>query len=262
MDWHTVARHLDYGYGRCGSALGPPCSVYRYTAASNGDFIQTSNLVQNNVRCFRRINNTKTDQESPTHSFGTLFYQMDVDATFWEVGDVFVENDIFYGQGGTEVDFSTDQFEAYCLAFHGPVKKIIGARVDRTAYIYRPLSGPDSSGFFGPTIGDNVAPLVCTAGVWAIGTTGSTASKVPVGIMAMPRDRDAAYPPKVPGDTGQTMYFVYVPPLNGFNPREGDRIITDGTAATGVRYVVKHPYQQQAGASGSQLMCSRTIGQD
>ena len=78
--------------------------------------------------------------------------------------------------------------------------------------------------------------------------------------MAMPRDRDAALPPKVPGDTGQTVYFVYIPPLQGFNPREGDRIILDGDASTGTRYVVRHPYQQQAGMVGSQLMCNRMIG--
>lgn len=263
MDWHTVARHIDAGYGSCGRAIGPPCSVYRYTGASTGDFIQTGNLVQNNVRVYRTISVTKSDQESPTHSFGTLFYQLYVDATFWEVGDIFVENDPFYGQGGTEVEFTTDQFEAYCLAFHGPSKVIIGARVDRNAYIYRPLSGPDNTGFFDPTIGENVSPLICTDGVWGItGTQSGTPSKVPVGIMAMPRDRDAAFPPKVPGDTGQTVYFCYVPPLNGFNPREGDRIITDGDATTGVRYIVKHPYQQQAGISGSQLMCNRLIGQD
>ena len=137
MDWHTVARHIDYGRGRAGSSLGPPCSVYR--CASSGDYIQTANRVQNNVRSFRRINSTRTDQESPGHSFGTLFYEILVDATFWELGDVFVENDPFYGQGSTEVEFTTDQFEAYCLAFHGPVKKVMAARVDRNAFIYRPI---------------------------------------------------------------------------------------------------------------------------
>jgi hypothetical protein len=227
---------------------------------NSGDYIQSANLLASNIRSFRRINSTKTDQESPAHSFGTLFYEILVDATFYELGDVFVENDPFYGQGGTEVEFTTDQFEAYCLAFHGPVKKVIAARIDRNAFIYRPAQGPDATGYYSPTINANVQPLICTAGIWGLGTVGAQAAKVPVGVMAMPRDRDAAFPPKVPGDTGQTVYFIYVPPLNGFNPREGDRVILDGTATTGTRYVVRHPYQQQAGAVGSQLMCNRLVG--
>ncbi len=254
MDWHTVARNKDYGIGQAGRAIGPPCSVYR--ATGSGDFIQSGNLLQAGLNIFRRISTSKADQESPTHSFGTMFYELLFDATFFQVGDVVVENDPFYGAGGTEVDYATVQFEAYCLAYHGPIKTVMGARIDRTAQIFRPIEAPDSTNYFSPTIGENVAPLVCTSGVWGLGSKGDTPSRVPVGMMAMPRDRDTVFR-GAPGDTGLTIWFCYVPPLNGFNPREGDRILIDSG-----RYVVKHPYQQQAGLVGSQLMVSREIGND
>jgi hypothetical protein len=119
--------------------------------------------------------------------------------------------------------------------------------------IYRPTTSPDANGWLSPTIGQNVQPVVCTNGVFSLGAVGAAACNIPVGMMAMPRDRDTVFK-GAPGDTGASLWFCYVPPLSGFNPRPGDRIVTSAG-----RYVVKHPYQQQAGIVGSQLLCALEI---
>jgi hypothetical protein len=247
-NWHYVARLRDFGIGVAGRQLGPPCSIYRPIVT--GDWIQGGNLVVSNYYAWRRISVSKADQESPAHTFGTLFFELIVDLTNFFVGDLFIENDPFYGTGGTAVDFTTVQFPAHCVASHAPNKTPIGARIDRTALFYRPVTGTDTNGFFSPTLNQNVQPIICTSGVFSLGTVGSAACRIPVGMMAMPRDRDTVYK-GAPGDTGVSVWFCYVPPLNGFNPRPGDRIVTSAG-----RYVVKHPYQQQVGIVGSQLMCS------
>ena len=262
MDYVAVQRHIDYGRGRAGLVLGPPCSVYRVGGAGggSGNYLDPANLVQTNVRVSRRIVTSRAALESPPRSMGSLFYELLLDATNWLTGDVFVENDPVYGAGDTEVDYSTTQFEGYCLAYHGPIKKTIGARIDRVGLIYRPLETPDASGYWSPTLPPGqVAPLVLMGGSFSFGPPTAPASQIPMGLMSMPRTFKAAFR-DIPGDTRSTQWFCYLPPLPGYVPRSGDRIVNDSdTFASGSRYVVIHPYEQEAGLQGSQLVLEREI---
>jgi hypothetical protein len=262
VDYRTVMRHIDYGRGKAGTVLGPPCSVYRMVpGTSTGNYLDTANRIATNIRSYRKITTKTSDLESPTRSMGTLFYEQYVDGEFYLTGDVFVENDPFYGSGATEVDYTTTQFEAYCLAFHGPQKKMIAARIDRVGLIYRPSETPDDTGFWSPTLpSGQMQPLVpAVAGAFSFGAVGATAAYIPMGLMSMARTFREAFR-DIPGDTRSTQWFCYLPPLDGYTPRAGDRIINNSNDfTTASRYVVLHPYEQEAGIQGSQLVLEREV---
>lgn len=260
MNYRHVTRHIDRGRGKAGHVLGPPCSVYRIGATASGNYLDAAQRIETGLHVMRRITTDSKQLEAPTRSMGTLFYELLVDATNWLTGDVFVENDPFYGAGDTIVDYTTTQFAGYCLAFHGPVKKIIGARIDRAGLIYRPLETVDSSNVWSPTLSTGqVAPLVLSGGTFSFGAVGATPTQVPMGLMSTPRVFRPSFR-DIPGDTKTATYYCYLPPLNGYTPRSGDRIVNDSdNLATGSRYVVMHPYEQEAGIQGSQLVLEREI---
>lgn len=262
MDYRTAMLHVDYGRGKAGEILGPPCNVFRCGATAAVNYLDSANQIASGVRVARRMNVKKTDLEAP--AMGSLFYALMVDADNYETGDVFVEADPYYGSGGTDVDYSTLQFEGYCLAYHAPFRRTIAARIDRVATIYRPLTTPDTSGpgpyWKATAAAANMAPLVLADGVWSVGSVGATPSQVPIGMQSTARPRGDLFR-TVPGSTMETVWFVYVPDLDGFTPQEGDRIVTDGNLANGSRYVIQHPYMQQAGLQGSQLVCTREVQQ-
>ena len=264
MNWHNVQRHIDVGRGKAGQALGPPCNVFRVGNTASGNYLDVAQQVGTGVRVQRKITHNAPDLETATR-METLFYKLYVDATFWQVGDVFVENDPFYGAGSTSVAFSPQgpQFEAYCLAFHGPTKATIAARVDRVANIYRPAVGPtsDSIGpYFNQTVGAGAElPLVLSGGVFSFAANGTTPTNVPVGVLSTSRTFRPEFK-DVPGSTDAMHYFFYVPPLNGVDLREGDRILIDGSGvsqATAGRYIVHGPWVQYAGVAGYQIVAQR-----
>lgn len=259
-DYRSAMLQIDKGRGIAGLHLGPPCNVYRPGVTSAVNYLDAANLIASGVRVGRRMNVAKADVEAP--QMGTIFYALMVNATGYLTGDVFVEADPYYGAGHTIVDFSTTQFEGYCLAYHAPFRRTIAARLDRTATIYRPVTTPtaDSVGpYWSATLSaTTMAPVVLTNGVWSVGAIGATPAQIPVGVQSQHRLRGDMFK-GLPSATGETTWFFYVPALSGFVPQEGDRVVVDGTLASGNRYVVHHPYNQQAGFQGSQLVCTREI---
>lgn len=184
------------------------------------------------------------------------------------LGDVFLQTDppynpgVSYGAGATSVP-GTLEFNAFGLAWHPPVGEPVGARLDRRMGIYRPSLSPalnnDDGSTYWKSTKDNDTPLVLTNGNYDWGGPGGTASFVPGGLASTLRvTGDLLFQPKVPGMTDAVRYFVYLPPLPGYTPSEGDAIITED----GARYEVVHPYAQSAGVSGSQLVVKRMISQD
>ena len=182
------------------------------------------------------------------------------------LGDVFLQIDppyapgVSYGAGATEL-YNTLQFNALCLAWHAPVNEPAGARLDRRAQIYRPAMTPaplaDGSAYWKSTK-DNDTPLVLVNGNYVWGGAGGIASYVPVGISSTHRVAgDIQFPPKISGMTDTVRYYMYIPPLLGYEPTEGDAIITED----GARFLVMHPYNQEAGVVGSQLVVKRMISQ-
>ncbi len=259
-DYRSCQLRIDNARGRAGRVLGPPCNVFRCQPGAAINYLDAANQIGTNVRIARRKNTRKDDIEAP--EMGSIFYNMMMDASTYLTGDVFVEADPYYGAGGTIANFSTLQFEAYCLAYHAPFKRTVAVRLDRTATIYRASQFPDSSGYFDNMLVNSMqsmTPLVLVNGVWSFGASTATPSAVPIGMSAQPRLRSLLFK-EIPDSTSDVVYFVYVPALNGVTLVEGDRIVTDGTIeTTESRYVVQHPYIQQAGLQGSQLLCKREV---
>ena len=155
-----------------------------------------------------------------------------------------------YGAGATRVAFPTIEIDAFCLAFHGPIKKSIGARLDRIASFYRMAAAPANGYFSADT--NAASPVVLSNGVFSVGSVGATPAQVPVGISVMPRWRGELVK-SIPTTSQVVEYFIYVPPLNGFTFEEGDQIeFQDGS-----RYFVQVPYEQMVGFAGSQLGVER-----
>jgi hypothetical protein len=165
---------------------------------------------------------------------------------------------VSYGAGATSIA-GTQELNGICLAWHPPVDKAIGARLDRLVQIFRPSTQPvtqtDTSAFFETTL-DNDQPLVLAGGSFAFGAAGAgTASLVPAGIGSGIRRGEAIFGPGVPGMVKGTHWFFYLPPLPGYLPREGDAIVDEN----GARYLVISPYEQFTGVVGFQLLCDRKI---
>lgn len=243
------------GRGHAARAIGVPYNFYRVTSSSTGDFITLANQFLTGFYGLRRVLKGGGSFETTT-AFKTLWYEFVIDSTDLLIGDVAVQADTVYGTGDTVVEYPTQQFDALCIAFNPPIgKKVLGARVDRLATIYRPSQTPTSGSvpYFDNTL-DAAVPLVLTAGVFAF--QAGSAANIPIGVMPTPRIHgDSQFKPGVPGMVGVPDFFIYVPPLNGINIIEGDRIVD----ADGSRYVVHTPWIQQAGVSGNQLGCKREI---
>jgi len=182
------------------------------------------------------------------------------------LGDILVQNDppyvpgVSYGAGATSVP-GTLELNAMALAWHGPVSKAVGARIDRRVTVWRPASAPATQGDgskYWESTHDNDAPLVLANGQYGFGSDGAApASLVPAGIAAQHRQSDRVFGPDVPGMLKPIKWFFYLPPLPGYMAREGDTIVDEN----GARYVVISPYEQQTGVVGQQLICDRTAAQ-
>jgi hypothetical protein len=133
------------------------------------------------------------------------------------------------------------------------LERNVGARLDRTVQIYRVNYLADAGGYFNQTF-DAALPVKCVSGSFVLGAVGETAAKVPSGFAV---DRKLR-PPNIPGLPDQapgTVWSVYVPSLPGFQFKETDWLVT----ADGARYRVTNPFTQEAGATGSQLLCEREV---
>jgi hypothetical protein len=262
VNYASIQRHIDKGRGIAARHLGPPFAAYRCVTWSQGDFPDGWEMVNPSFPLFRR-----RYSEGKLHvgiKGMTIWDELIADMSQFWLGDVFLSRDppyqagVSYGDGATQL-FGGLEFQGLCLAYHGPVNKSIGARVDRLAQIYRPntvpVANPEGSLSWKSTLpGDQ--PLVLNAGAYAFGAPGSaTASLVPVGLTSQHRKGDTNFK-DVPGMVKLAMWFCYVPPIPGYFPREGDAIIDQN----GTRYVVTSPWEQQAGVVGYQLTCDRKIG--
>lgn len=191
---------------------------------------------------------------------GTLLtvvpYEIVGDFRDYLVGDVFVQNDTVYGSGHTLVTFITPEIEAFCVAFHGPVKKTVAGRIDRQVQIYRPpITDPDANDYWAADL-QAAFPLKLINGVFQFGALGEYPALIPSGFSSHIRARGEIFP-DIPSTTGEPLYLIYVPPLPGYEPREGDRIVEQ----RGARYVVHVPFEQEAGLIGMQLAVTREVAQ-
>lgn len=265
VNYAQIQRHIDRGRQHAARALGPPHDAYRLVPTSAGDFPTGWSKISTRVPLFKRRFQAEAKIDTGIRNT-SLWYEIVADMGPYLLGDVFVLVDppvqpgVSYGAGATSVP-GTVELNACALAWHAPVSKSIGGRVDRLAGIYRPASQPaalaDTTPYWKSTH-DNDLPLVLASGVYQFGAAGSgQASLLPVGISAAHRRGESLFAPSVPGMVKPTHWFFYIPPLPGYLPREGDALVTLDDA----RYVVVSPYEQLTGVVGYQVLCDRKISQ-
>lgn len=270
--YNHIQHQIDRGRGKAAQHLGPPFDVYRVQANPAFDYLDAQNQIRTGFPVFRRILKGLEHKEGP--DMGSMFFEMIADMTQFVTGDVFVERDPFYGTSGypTAGDitpFPTPQFNGICLAFHAPVRKNIGARVNRLGLVFRPSTAPDANGYWATDI-NGAAPLKLYFGAWSLGAPGDPNSLIPMGVSASERFHGELVQ-KLPAATPLTRWFIFVPALKDFQFLEGDIIATLDQDApvedyadiikNGSRYIVVHPFGQESGLVGNQLICER-IGQN
>jgi hypothetical protein len=260
-----VQGKIDYGRGIAAQKLGQPYNAYRVGPTSSGDFPGGWQLLTAGTQIFRRRLNEVAKLDVGMKETA-LFLEIIADMGPYLLGDCFVQVDaplvpgVSYGAGATSLP-GTPEFNGFTLAWHQPVMKNVGARLDRRVMIFRPATGPkvlaDGSDYWASTH-DNDSPLILANGQYSFGAPGSgEGSMIPAGISSQHRQSDRIFGPGVPGMPKPVKWFFYVPPLPGYLPAEGDAIIDEN----GARYVVVSPYEQEAGVVGNQLVCDRKIAQ-
>ncbi len=270
--FNHIERQIDRGRGKAAKHLGPPFDVYRIQANAALNYLDAANKIRSNFPVFRRVLKGLEHKEGP--DMGSLFFEMIADMSNFVTGDVFVERDPFYGTSGypTAGDitpFPTPQFNGICLAFHAPIRKNIGARVNRLGIVFRPTGAPDANGYWSPDI-NSAQPLLLSNGSWALAAPGAANALIPMGVSANERFHGELIH-GLPSSTPLTRWFIFVPALKGFQFLEGDIIASlDADAPVedyadilqnGSRYIVIHPFGQESGLVGNQLVCER-IGQN
>jgi hypothetical protein len=270
VNYARIQHHIDKGLGIAARHLGPPYSAYRVDATANGDFPTGWRNVANGVPVFVRRATDAHIQQALLAS-GTLWLDVIGNMEPYLLGDVFVLTDPpyrpgkSYGLGATSVP-NVGKYSGFGLAWHAPVDEPVGARLDVRIQILRPAGPPDESLADGSLTwrqGTYAAqPLVLVDGQYVFRDpySGIQPSFVPAGVASTDRPpRGHLFPPAgMPGQMQISRYFLYLPPLPGYTPSEGDRVIQE----SGQRYVVTNPYSQQTGVVGSQLGVERHISED
>lgn len=265
MRYALIQKKIDHGIGIAGKHLGQPFSAYRVVSDSAGDFPDAWRLLTQNLALYReRVPEPKLETGL---NKGAIWYNIYADMSPYNLGDVFVCTDppfspgVSYGANATILP-GTLEINALSLAWHMPARVPTGARLDHLVRIYRPAGEPatlsDGSKYWKSTL-DNDQPLILWGGEFTFGQPGSNlGSVVPCGFVAAYRPSGAfPFGPPVPGMIRPTHWYGYLPPLPGYEPREGDAVITIDDA----RYLVVDPYRQEAGVVGSQLLLDRQISQ-
>lgn len=270
VNYARIQHKIDKGLGIAGRHLGPGYTATRVDVNASGDFPSGWSVIASKVPVFlRRTSDSKIF--SSLLASGTMWFDVIGNMERFLLGDVFQLADAPYapgrsfGVGATSVAGAL-QFNGFGLAWHAPVDEPVGARLDRRLRIVRPQGPADTNLATGGQTWRATtyasAPLVLTDGVFSFEDpySGQEPSWVPGGFASTdrpPRGRLLS-PPTTPGDMSIPRYFVYLPPLPGYVPKEGDRIIEE----SGARYIVTNAYRQTAGVVGAQLGVERRIGED
>lgn len=271
VNYAHVQGLIDKGKGKAAHHVGMPFLGYRVGGASVGDFpsgwvpvtLPSGGTVFSLLR--RRLAEGKLEIGIKNTA---LFYDIIANMDPFLVGDVFVQDDapfvpgISYGAGATQVTGTTIEFNGMCLAWHPPENKAVGGRLDRRVKIYRPATSPatvpattGTAKYWKETL-DNDFSLTLSGGVYSFGTAAANnANFVPAGFSAAIRQHEWPFQPDTPGLLKEAKWFVYLPPLPGYLPAEGDALVDEN----GARYVVAVPFEQQTGVSGYQLVVDRKI---
>lgn len=269
VNYARIQHKIDKGLGIAGRHLGPPYAVHRIAGTSTGDYPDGWHNVANEVPVFVR-RSTDAKIQSALLASGTMWFDVIGNMEPFLLGDVFRLADgnyvprQSYGVGATSVA-NVGKYSGFGLAWHAPVDEPVGARLDVRVQIYRTAGPPDTNlqdgvGTWRGTV-YAAQPLVLENGVFSFADpySGRQASFVPAGVSSTDRPpRGHIILPAVPGDMQVSRYFLYLPPLPGYTPSEGDRMVQE----SGQRYVVTNPYNQLTGVVGLQIGVDRRDTED
>lgn len=264
VNYASIQSKIDAGLSKAGSKLGAPFNGYRVTSTSSGDYPSGWTQIAAALPIWR-IRTTESKLPSALKASATVLWQIIGTMKGGLLGDVYLNVDPAYspgrsyGAGASFIGGSSLEFDAFALAWHGPVEIPIGARLDRRAHILRPLQSPqaliDGTQVWRQTSSQAQA-LTLVNGVFSFAS--GSGSWVPIGIASTERPpRGKNFDPGYPGDEQVPRYYAYVPYLPGWEPSEGDRLVTED----GAMYRVVNPYRQEAGLAGAQLSVERVLTQ-
>lgn len=252
--YDVIQQNIDKGRGYAAKVLGPPHDVYRIGANSNGNFFDDDNKIATAVPVLTKVaygGGLRQALETERQQ-GIIWYEVIGDMRPFLIGDVFLNTDPIYGAGHTGVTFETKEFKGFALADHSPIKKALAGRVNQLVKIYRLSKVTDSKQRWDRTR-ENDEPVILQNGQFCLGQNGQEATHIPVGLISTGKSYGDRVLDSMPAEQRKSGWELYMPALNGFRIREGDRI----EANDGVRYVVIVPYTQYVGASGSQWFLER-----
>lgn len=269
VNFARIQHKIDKGLGIAARHLGPPYSAYRISTTSSGDYPSGWQQVGAGIPVFLR-RTTDSEIQNALLASGTLWFDVIGNMEPFLLGDVFSLTDapyspgVAYGVGATSVP-NVGRFTGFMLAWHNPVDEPVGARLDVRVQVYR-MQGPPDQLTDSSSVWRNSAyasqPLCLINGSYQFVDpySGRQASFVPAGVASTDRPpRGHLFPPaSTPGDQQIPRYFLFLPPLPGYTPSEGDRLIQE----SGQRYVVTNPYYQLTGVVGMQLGVERHISED
>lgn len=241
---------IDYGRGLAANVVGQPGSVYRLNSITNGALVQNESLVYENFPILRRVINEAASME--THErMGLVFFEIVCNLNLLKTGDVWIQTDPYYGAGSDLVTYTTGEFVGLVVAHHAVMKKALAVQVHRYAYIYRMLGGTGTGGYFN-TYQQQAAGLTMVNGAASF-VSGGVPSEIPIGLQPRTGGHRKAMTPDLPGETPETEFTCYIPPISGYAPLEGDIIQT----VNGSRYVVVVPWHLEAGVVGNSVLLRR-----
>lgn len=258
MAYDDIQDQIDQGRQQAADELGPPYDVYRIANPdSSGNVLIAGNKIASSINIFVKVAygaSIRASLETEKQQ-GVIWYSITADMSPFLVGDIFVLNDPVYGAGYSSVNFPNSEFKGFALADHSPIKKSLGCRLNCTVTIGRISEQPNQQGQWDKT-NQNLQPVVLMNGIFSLGLVGVVPTQIPAGLMAMGRSYGDRAFTELPGEQRKSGWELYLPALNGFNVREGDRVI----GPDGARYIVVIPYTQRVGAAGSQWFLEREAG--
>ncbi|GEM_PF-4244465 len=255
VEWNQIAQKIQFGAGKEANVLGPPWKVYRIGASATGDVLIPGNVLFENVKVLHEVNTPTLKRHLEAEKIpGVILYELRLDTYQYglKVGDLFVLNDQVFGPGYDTTTYATTDINAFVMIQNKPNKVTIGARLNQLCHLVRQKVEPSSDDEWEPD-SFNTLPVCLVNGTFVVGVESDTSSLIPIGLFPVARpygDKAIMDTPAMPKKAG---WCAFLPPLKGFKPRQGDRILMpDGT-----RYYVIFAAPQESGACGTYLFLER-----
>lgn len=249
LDYKFTQNLINFGRQLAGDIVGQPFQVYRLQPASNGNYVQASNLFNADLRA--KITHSADSKQIENEVQHASMFQFLCSFDAVQIGDILVQVDDVFGQNGT-----------YAVASFRPLKQIICARVETYAYLKRPQSNKDK-GYGGPSK-DTHLPFILLNGKLVVGSDVDSPSVIPCGLNTIGQIKTQK-PEHLPMGLLTPWYYIYIPMIPGVEAiRENDIVEVPAPAGDSVppasyptRYRINTPYFSPVGTAGVIALCER-----